>query len=494
MSVSSPINIPPFFADLVMRGGESFLPFQDNSRPLDDNDYCPLDYLGEALQETFTPQPQFTLFRYLEHIASVADEEIKRDYRQQLKAMIRIDLVSTGMANLKEFITRTDDEGQIQELVKSCEESVEENSSLGFVAYAELDRILLRYKQIEKTTFQRSPLTAGARLRLALYVETTLPKIKAIGNRLLFKADTGLKHVIQINQQERKIYVTSPKDNSQMHTFKEIHFYERFKDRYGITKLKSWCNYVTTHDQGNGENVSCLSPSMIFEKFENHLHIIYQNPTYFNLIEKIVISQDLIWGLWNMHKEGVIHADLKLNNALVKKDDIRGFAAALTDLGLAFDYANNEPPNFVITWGYYGSIEPTAPELFGNHNFTGDYRKLDVWALGMMLYQLYTGQHAKWKGILNNHYNTNFEKSEGKHNNLHQLKQAQTSLKVKIVKEIERPLAALNQKEKTAPLSLEEEFLRLIYQMLRLAPHRRITIEKAKEGIDRIVDRYNVAP
>lgn len=486
---------------------------------------------NEAQNSMTMQSASLTITDCIYQIVGLATIARKRVYLfKQLKQLIAADLLIPNPTKLKEAVACINGDNQIQVLITAFEELLDEARRLKLSSRGTLlENILLRYAQLERTSFQKNPLTRQERLRLALYLEITLPTIVVLSKKLLFKADTGLEQVLQLNMREKKICITAMKDNSEMavsgtykevlsgieidyndrqsipetiaraylksqlsvgevqDTFKEIRFYERFKGAYGIVQLKWWCCFTQMHLKGKDKNFRCQSPSMVFQKYEQPLHFVHNWPNYFTLFEKIVISQDLIWGLWNMHKAGVIHGDLKLNNALVKQDTARKYAAALADFGFSFDHANNEAPNFVIGQGYYGSIDATAPELFGDQSFVGNYYKLDVWAMGVMLYELYKGHGTYWTQDIQNSYQNNFNNIKNKHCNGRALQAAQKRVKAQIESDIEVPFAALNRKAMLGLLTQKEEFEKLLYQMLRLHPSERVTIEQAKVEIDRII-------
>jgi serine/threonine protein kinase len=111
-------------------------------------------------------------------------------------------------------------------------------------------------------------------------------------------------------------------------------------------------------------------------------------------LEQIQIAKELIVGVWNMHILGIVHGDLKPNNAL--RYTVEGKKHALwTDFGNSFD--GEIPPSYSTFWSTgYGSALSAAPEVWQEVPFRGDYFKADIFALGTTLFQLYTGRFPPW--------------------------------------------------------------------------------------------------
>jgi serine/threonine protein kinase len=81
------------------------------------------------------------------------------------------------------------------------------------------------------------------------------------------------------------------------------------------------------------------------------------------------------------HEKGYIHRDVKLENILVFSD---GFEYKLCDFGLACDQGDKRALRRLS-----GTIHSLAPEQYLRGNVG---KKVDVWALGIVMYQLLTGE------------------------------------------------------------------------------------------------------
>ena len=123
---------------------------------------------------------------------------------------------------------------------------------------------------------------------------------------------------------------------------------------------------------------------------------------------KIRIAQDLLKGLENMHNIGVIHRDIKLDNILVKtpEGEIQdGSYIKYIDYGFSC-LSPDRNINNIFTESCYdrivGTIEYFSPELAQNWLYLttykditfkkldfDDWKKCDLWALGILLYILF---------------------------------------------------------------------------------------------------------
>jgi serine/threonine protein kinase/Flp pilus assembly protein TadD len=119
--------------------------------------------------------------------------------------------------------------------------------------------------------------------------------------------------------------------------------------------------------------------------------------------EARAIGRQICAGLAEAHRIGVVHGDLKSNNVILAEDAGGGVRAVITDFGLArkpFGPAGDKAgswANGAAGWSEAGGTpDYMAPELWKGEKAT---TASDVYALGVLLYELAASERPYPKGI-----------------------------------------------------------------------------------------------
>jgi serine/threonine protein kinase len=105
----------------------------------------------------------------------------------------------------------------------------------------------------------------------------------------------------------------------------------------------------------------------------------------------LAIFSHMVCGLRHMHRCGVAHRDIKLENAMVAADG----SCRLIDFGLSLVVPESAPPQPPImaadftTVGRFGTQSYIPPEMMNDIMY--DARLADVWSLGICLFSLVAG-------------------------------------------------------------------------------------------------------
>ena len=134
--------------------------------------------------------------------------------------------------------------------------------------------------------------------------------------------------------------------------------------------------------------VSCISlsvPILIMEEMHEDLHAMLEALAKMDVrvdaeTIKSVIGQ-LLSGLTFLHKNQIIHADVKPSNILLRSGRV-----ALADFSLSMDMETNPYKDTGVVSANY-----RAPELWMKDG--GFSYGIDVWAAGVVLFEMAWGQH-----------------------------------------------------------------------------------------------------
>ena len=110
------------------------------------------------------------------------------------------------------------------------------------------------------------------------------------------------------------------------------------------------------------------------------------NPTLNTILQT---ARDVTTGMAFLHDKGVLHGDLTCSNVLLVQDalDPRGFHVKVGDFGQAQTFSRWS--KVTMDADVHGNVSHQPPEMLVNGTLSP---AADVWAFGMVLYELYTGK------------------------------------------------------------------------------------------------------
>jgi serine/threonine-protein kinase len=154
---------------------------------------------------------------------------------------------------------------------------------------------------------------------------------------------------------------------------------ERFFAEVRITRQLSHPNICRVYDIAEYEGQHFLSMEYIDGE---DLASLIKRIGYLSNEKALEITRQLVAGLSAAHERGVLHRDLKPANIMI---DGHG-RVRITDFGLAIDLGDDAPENEI-----FGTPAYMAPEQFAGK---GASVRSDIYALGLILYEIYSGKRA----------------------------------------------------------------------------------------------------
>lgn len=146
----------------------------------------------------------------------------------------------------------------------------------------------------------------------------------------------------------------------------------------------------------NGVNGICPCIYVSQDKTQQPIEVLmpaYEGDLYHKLPslsinEKAWLFIQVLSTIRQMHALKIVHRDIKLTNILIKT--LKGLRWSLTDFGAAC-FLNNS----LRSDQFLGTVYYASPEYFllAPKNKTPDWLKYDMWSMGLLLYQLYYGEH-----------------------------------------------------------------------------------------------------
>ena len=369
-------------------------------------------------------------------------------------------------------------------------------------------QLLRRFEQISHKNLETYKMSEFTRLKLAIYVEDTLPKIENTGKSIfakvsdsvprdvlitkkgriyimaskgvsLIKAEGAYKKVFAaIELPKKRVESAAPMVQAQIEidsesivnmTEREKAFYKELKDIPGIVKMHTCCRL----DQENGYSQFRL----LFDRYDSDL---YEYMSYNGIAtgEKIDIAKQILNAMLGMFAKGISHRDFKPENILIRKEKDGTFTVGITDFGFStrFNNKTGQDQEKVLTpTGFYGTPLFTAPELLGDTTGTGDCRKFDGWAVGVTLYSLFMMSDPDWFDEV---FDANDPPEDWK-SEANKIKFGEA-----LKEHVENRIEQLQTVDSPTP---EDELEFIALNMLRPDPEKRYSLSDALNAINRIV-------
>jgi serine/threonine protein kinase len=389
------------------------------------------------------------------------------------------------------------------------------------------ERVQKRFLQIHSAHFETAPMSDMQILHIAFFIEVRIHKAARVTKHFFRAQDVAFQRSLHIDAETNEVFLLADlrfsilKDEGTFKTVgacvrlakenfnlqpeiaaylmtriddltklqikddmknivREIAMCKRFRNTLGVAKYITSTKF--TDDLPIEGKVQRMN--LIFEKADGNLYRkIFESSKPIPFTEQLTIAKHLISAIQYLHSQNVIHADIKLHNALYLEDASHVIIQAmLCDFGCAFEYNQVTPLKTktpeVYLWGHSGTDKFSPPELYGHNKFKGNYFKVDSWALGCLLYQLHFHTKLPWQEALESTIKKYFDDTEKKYTNLDKLRETQELFAMTVEEKIEAVLDRL--KAESNP-SEEVKFRILIFNLLRLKPADRFTLDQAAE-------------
>ena len=172
---------------------------------------------------------------------------------------------------------------------------------------------------------------------------------------------------------------------------REVELQSKFQSSPNVTKIVDVYENMFRIRKSN-PHTKCLF--IVMELMESDLYSLVEECGVFSEKQAAGIFKQIACGLFDLHREGIVHGDIKPENILVHKDIKQSNSFQLADFGSAF--VEREGSTQLSFTPFYVAPEVLLSDTKWNptHSPSQDNTqtsKSDVWSLGSLLYLLLTG-------------------------------------------------------------------------------------------------------
>ncbi len=154
---------------------------------------------------------------------------------------------------------------------------------------------------------------------------------------------------------------------------------DRFVNEARVHARLQHPNVVTLYDFLDFEGRLCIVMELVHgETIEDRIRRVGALP----VSEAVFVMQALVEAVGHVHSKGIIHRDIKSGNVKITPEgDVK-----LLDFGIA---RARELPRMTAVGQFVGTLQYSSPEQLRGDDVDA---RCDVWALGVLLYEMVTGQ------------------------------------------------------------------------------------------------------
>ena len=264
---------------------------------------------------------------------------------------------------------------------------------------------------------QNLELSASDFLRIALFIETSLPSYVVRNNHYLQKSKTGLARTIEYDPSNGAIFIINSDRKAgvlgrgaRKVAYKAIVYNNacpkivvQAKQRGGLgeaalTKALQGSQGILRMEGFGAHERRGKNYTSIYSKFYNagDLQNAFDQNVQFSLVEKMQIAFNILQGLEALSAQHLVHRDLGAKNIFFNRCEIkRGekrVEAAIADLGCAKHTKEMYQKRAQV------SFKNTAPEGISFEKLRGaDFFATDLYSAGLVLYRLIYGKYPAWQ-------------------------------------------------------------------------------------------------